>query len=109
MGKWPSILHLWCKCESKNGPELDTCKSKLPDGAFDSAGNVSAKQIMENGLVDAVDGVCPESIIVEYDKTKFTLTIESWGQLSGTDTVAEALNNLLSELDSFQEATEVLK
>jgi len=91
------------------GEALDVAKSKLPDGAFDASGNVSAKAIMDNGLVDAVDGVCPENIKVTYDDTQFTVTVESWGQLPAVVVVEQAVMTLQSALEEFVQALEVLK
>lgn len=89
--------------------DVERAKKLLPDGAFDASGKISAQAILKNNLVDAVDGVLPESIKVAYDDTTVSFTVESWGQLSGVHVVTQAVKALQDSLDDLQKALEVLK
>ena len=110
--KWSSGLAYYSYGVSvhvTDGAALEKAKKLLPEGAFNAQGKVSAESIMQHGLVDAVEGIAPENIKVTYDDTKFSVTVESWGQLPAVEVVTQAVQALQEELDDMLKATEVLK
>ncbi|HME87072.1 MAG TPA: DNA-directed RNA polymerase subunit D [Candidatus Nanoarchaeia archaeon] len=85
---------------NNNSSKLAECKDKLPPQIFDG-GKISEKKIVDLGLVDAVDGVCPDAIKVEYSDKNFIFTIESFGQISAKEIVKYATESLKGDAEDF--------
>ncbi len=103
--KW-SPGHVWFRNKAsltikQDAKLLEKFKSKYPPQIFDKSGKISAKQIEEQNLFDAVDRVCEGLIKVNYSDDTFIMDVESWGQLSINEmlkTSAEMLNAKAAEL-----------
>ena len=78
------------------------CKDDFPPQIFDKSGKID-KKLITLQLVDAVDGVCPEVVKVEYIPANFLLSVEPWGQLSVKEIVTTALDALAETFTEFDE------
>jgi DNA-directed RNA polymerase subunit D len=85
-----------------NAKLLEDNKQKYPAQIFDSKGQISEKKIQELGLVDAVAGVCPELVDVEYVENSFIMNVEGWGQLSCTEMLTTAANILAQKAKELE-------
>ncbi|MBI4451160.1 DNA-directed RNA polymerase subunit D [Candidatus Woesearchaeota archaeon] len=90
---------------NNDSPKLASCKPKLPPQIFEGD-KVSKQKIIDLNLIDAVDGVCPEVIKVEYDPSQIMLTIEPWGQLTAKEILLEAATRLQNMAEQLQAALE---
>jgi len=105
--KW-SPGHVWFRNKAaltikQNAKLLEENKNRYPPQIFDKSGKISAKQIEENDLFDAVDRICDDLIKVVYSGDTFIIDVESWGQLSISEmlqTAAEMLGAKATELSS---------
>ncbi|MBS3119843.1 DNA-directed RNA polymerase subunit D [Candidatus Woesearchaeota archaeon] len=86
---------------NNNSKEFEQFKSKYPLQVFDK-GKIDAKAIMEKGLVDAVAGINPDIVNVEYDDTAFIFYIESWGQLPVREIIIKALEIIEQKAEEFK-------
>jgi len=77
------------------------CKDQFPPQVFDKSGKID-KKLIAGPLVDAVDGVCPDVVKVEYHPTNFLLSVEPWGQLSVREMVTTALDALAERFTEFE-------
>jgi hypothetical protein len=69
----------------------------------DNNGKIDKKLIINNNLVDACDGICPEVVKIEYNPENFLFSIEPWGQLSPKEIATAAADILLESLNEFDE------
>lgn len=88
---------------NNDSPKLAECKTKFPPQVFDERGRIDKKKIVELGLVDACDGVCPEVVKVDYNKNNFLFSIEPWGQLSPAEIVGVAAEKFSESLTDFED------
>lgn len=65
-------------------------KHKYPSQVIEGD-KISKKKIEDLELYDAVDGIDPNLVIVEYDPTTYLFRIEPWGQLTAKDMLLKAL------------------
>ncbi len=103
--KWAPGL-MWFTHKAKitvksNDKLLKEFKVRYPAQIFDSKGQISEKKILELGLVDAVDGVCPELVKVEYAENSFTVNLEGWGQLSCKEMLTESAKILQDKAEEL--------
>jgi len=87
-----------------NAKLLEDFKSKYPAQIFDSKGQISEKKIQELGLVDAVEGICPELVKVAYIDNSFVMNVEGWGQLSCKEMLTTAANILGEKSTELEKA-----
>ena len=80
---------------------LETVRHKLPEQIV-SGDKILADKIVELDLIDAVEGVCPELISVTYTDG-YTLSVESWGQLSCEEMLATAAEMLAGKAKALKE------
>lgn len=87
---------------NNNHPKFAEFKSKYPPQAF-ANDKLSKERIEELDLYDAVEGINPDIVNVEYDQNAFLFYLEPWGQLSPkviVTTALDALSAQLAELES---------
>jgi DNA-directed RNA polymerase subunit D len=105
--KWNSC-HVWYtynpsfKINNKH-KDLDKYKDLYPPEIF-KKGQIEESLIIKHNLVDAVANVNNDIIKVDYSDKDFIFYIESWGQLTVKEIIAEALNvfnNKLTELNKL--------
>ena len=89
---------------NNKSPKFAEYKDKYPPQVFDKGGKISKDKIIDQNLVDAVDGVCDDVVKVEYDKSQIIFNIEPWGQLSAKEIVATAVKTLGNEFQEFDDA-----
>lgn len=111
--KWSSC-HVWYSYEPtitvNNKSDLfDKMKHMYPPQIFDKSGKIDKATILENNLVDAVEGVCEDIVKVEYNDKNIIFYIESWGQLDAKIIVQKALDIFDEYLDAFEGALKELK
>ena len=87
---------------NQNSKKLEEFKSKYPAQIFDKSGKIKKDFIVEENLVDAVDGICDDIIKVEYDPNTFLLNIESWGQLSTSEIMKQAADMLIGKCEQME-------
>jgi len=80
---------------------IEKFKEKYPAEIFDKNGKISADLIIENGLVDACDGVCNDLVKIEYNDKNFIFNIEPWGQLTPSEMLAHAATLFNEKLEEF--------
>ncbi len=85
---------------NEKSPKFNEFKDQYPPQIFHN-GKIDKNLINTPELVDACDGVCDEVIKVEYDKTSFIFTVESWGQLSVNEMISKAIDTLNNLTDEF--------
>jgi DNA-directed RNA polymerase subunit D len=105
--KW-CPAHVWYTYEPKitinnSSPQFEKFKDKYPPQAFDKSGKLSKDMIIENGVVDACDGVCDSVVKVEYNDRNFIFYIESWGQLKAKEIAVKAAEVFKEQLEEFEE------
>lgn len=102
--KW-SACHVWYNYNPKitlnKKADFDSVKDLYPPQVFNKKGEIDEKLILEQNLVDAVAHINEEIVKVEYNDTEFIFNVESWGQLSPKEIVAESINILDSKLDEL--------
>ena len=86
---------------NSSSSKLAEFKDKYPPQIFDKTGKINKNAIIDNNLVDAVDGVCDDLIKVDYNNTNFIFTIECWGQLDYKTIIEKALEVFDETLDDF--------
>ena len=67
-------------------------------------GKISKELIEELAIYDAIEGIAPEIVSIEYDQNAFLFFLEHWGQLSPKEMIKEALkriNKSLNQLSSL--------
>lgn len=111
--KWSPCL-VWYTYEpvltiNNKSEQLENIKHLYPPQIFDKAGKIDKAAILDNSLVDAVDGVCEDIIKVEYNKKNIIFHIESWGQLDCKTIVHKALELFDEQLDELENCTKELK
>ncbi|MFH1589110.1 MAG: DNA-directed RNA polymerase subunit D [archaeon] len=92
---------------NNKSPKLNDFKDKYPSKAFDKKGLLDKKNIEDNNLVDACEGVCEEILSVTYSEDTFIFTVEKWGQLECNEIIAKAaeiFNNQLTEFSKLMKA-----
>ena len=82
---------------------IEKFKDKYPQQIFDSSGKVDKKLINTPGLIDACEGIS-DLIEIKYNDKNFVFYLESFGQLSPKEIVAEAANAIKESYVEFQEA-----
>ncbi len=104
--KWsPGLAWFSRKAELKvdnKSAKLAVFKDKFPPQIFDKDGKISEKKILELDLVDAVDRVCDEVVKVTYAPREFTLTLESWGQLTPAEILGESAKILAAKVEELE-------
>jgi DNA-directed RNA polymerase subunit D len=104
--KW-SPCHVWytynhtLKINNKH-PELERYKQMYPPEIFDKKGQIQEKLILQNNLVDAVTSINEDIIKVEYNDSEHIFYVESWGQLSAKEIIAQALKIFDEKLDELK-------
>jgi len=111
--KW-SPCHVWYSYEptvtvNNKSDMFDKMKHLYPPQIFDKSGKIDKAAILENNLVDAVDGVCEEIVKVEYNDKNMIFYVESFGQLDTKIIVQKALDIFDEQLDAFEGALKELK
>ncbi|PIN81166.1 DNA-directed RNA polymerase subunit D [Candidatus Woesearchaeota archaeon CG10_big_fil_rev_8_21_14_0_10_30_7] len=84
-----------------NNNKVEDVKNKYPPQIFKN-GKVDKDLIIENNLMDAVEGISNDAIKIEYEPDQFLFFIEPWGQLTPKEMFTTALKlfkNQLEELD----------
>jgi DNA-directed RNA polymerase subunit D len=111
--KW-SPCHVWYTFEpqltiNNKSDMLEKVKELYPKQIFDKSGKIDKAAILDNNLVDAVEGVCDDVIKVTYNDTNIIFNVESWGQLDCKTVVQKAIELFDEELDTFEVAVKELK
>ncbi len=111
--KW-APAHVWYTYEPQltidnKSPMLEKVKDLYPTQIFDKAGKIDKAAILDNGLVDAVDGVCEEVIAVEHNEKNIIFHIESWGQLDCKTIIQKAIELFDEQLSTFEAGVKELK
>jgi len=106
--KWSPCL-AWYTYEpivtvNTKSPLLDKVKHLYPQQIFDKTNKIDKVAILDNNLVDAVDGVCDDVIKVDYNQNNIIFHIESWGQLDNKVIVEKAIELFDELLDEFEKA-----
>jgi len=86
---------------NNKNPEFEKFKSKYPSKAFNKNGLLDKKNILENDLVDACEGVNDGILKVEYSDKNFIFYVESWGQLDCKTIVTKAVELFTDRLTEF--------
>ncbi len=81
--------------------KLAEFRSKYPPQIFDKSGKINKDSIV-GSLIDAVDGVNDDIIKVDYDKTAFQFTVETFEQLSCSQIIEAAADIFTQKLDELQ-------
>lgn len=89
--------------------QLEKVKHLYPPQIFDKSGKIDKAAILDNGFVDAVDGVCDDVIKVEYNDKNIIFHVESWGQLDAKTIVQKAIELFDEHLDAFDASLKDLK
>lgn len=89
--------------------QLEKVKHLYSPQIFDKSGKIDKAAILDNNLVDAVDGVCDDVIKVEYNDKNIIFHVESWGQLDAKAIVQKALELFNEQLDAFDASLKDLK
>ncbi|MBI5003396.1 DNA-directed RNA polymerase subunit D [Candidatus Woesearchaeota archaeon] len=89
--------------------QLEKVKHLYPPQIFDKSGKIDKAAILDNNLVDAVDGVCDDVIKVEYNDKNIIFHVESWGQLDAKTIVQKAIELFDEQLDAFDASLKDLK
>ncbi len=110
--KWSPCL-VWYTFEptltiNPKSPLFEKVKHLYPPQIFDKSGKIDKAAILDNNLVDAVDGVCAEVIKVDYNNKNIIFHIESWGQLDCKTIVQTAVELFDEQLDTFEAALKEL-
>ncbi|MFH1590410.1 MAG: DNA-directed RNA polymerase subunit D [archaeon] len=87
--------------------DFEKNKDKYPSAVFDKSGKIDKNLIIDNDLVDAVDGICDNMVKVEYDENSFIFSMESWGSLDVKSIAVIATEVFDEQLDAFQKAIDV--
>lgn len=82
--------------------QLAEFKDKYPKQVFSKDGKIDKKLIEEKELYDAVAGINPEIVNVEYDETNIVFEIESFGQLNPKEIIQTALAKLQERFEEFE-------
>ncbi len=103
--KWSPGL-VWYSYEpiitiNQKSDQLEKNKHLYPQQIFDKSGKIDKASILDNALVDAVDGICDDVIKVEYNDKNIIFHIESWGQLDAKVIVQKAIELFDEHLDAF--------
>lgn len=110
--KWGPCL-VWHTFEptlsiNTKSPMLEKMKQLYPPQIFDKNGKIDKAAILDNNLIDAVDGVCDDVIKVEYNEKNIIVHMESWGQLDCKTIVQKAVELFDEQLDAFEAALKEL-
>lgn len=110
--KWSPCL-AWYTYEpslkiSSSSAKLAEFKDKYPPQIFDKSGKINKNAIIDNNLIDAVDGVCDDIIKVDYNNSSFIFNIESWGQLDYKTIIEKAIEVFDETLDEFVDTVKAL-
>ena len=89
--------------------QLEKFRHLYPPQIFDKSGKIDKAAILDNNLVDAVDGVCDDVIKVEYNDKNIIFHVESWGQLDAKTIVQQAIELFDEQLDAFDASLKDLK
>lgn len=111
--KW-SAGHIWYSYEptltiNPKSDQLESCKHLYPPQIFDKSGKIDKAAILDNNLVDAVDGVCDDVIKVEYNDKNIIFHVESWGQLDAKTIVQKAIELFDEHLDALDAAVKEIQ
>lgn len=111
--KWSPCL-VWYSYEpnltiNPKSEELERVRHLYPPLIFDKSGKIDKAAILDNNLVDAVDGVCDDVIKVEYNEKNIIFHIESWGQLDCKVILQKALELFDEQLDALDAEVKELK
>ena len=111
--KWTPAL-VWYSYEptltiNPKSDQLEKVKHLYPQQIFDKSGKIDKATILDNNLVDAVDGVCDDVITVEYNDKNIIFHVESWGQLDAKVIVQKAIELFDENLDAFDACLKDLK
>ena len=111
--KWTPAL-VWYSYEptltiNQKSDQLEKVKHLYPPQIFDKSGKIDKAAILDNNLVDAVDGVCDDVIKVEYNDKNIIFHVESWGQLDAKVIVQKAIELFDENLDAFDACLKDLK
>ncbi|MFA6887965.1 MAG: hypothetical protein WC254_00535 [Candidatus Woesearchaeota archaeon] len=79
-------------------------KHSYPPQIFDKSGKIDKATILDNDLVDAVDGVCDDIIKVEYNEKNIIFHIEAWGQLDCKSIVQKAVELFDEQLEDLDQS-----
>ncbi len=104
--KWSPCL-IWYSYEptltiNQKSEQLEKMRQAYPPQIFDKSGKIDKAAILDNNLIDAVDGVCDDIIKVDYNEKNIIFHIEAWGQLDCKVIVQKAVelfDEQLEELD----------
>lgn len=110
--KWsPGLVYYEYQADvtvDNSAQELDEHIHEFPASVIDN-GKISKDKILKLGLVDAVEGICPQAVAVTYDPTCIIMHVESWGQLSPSLMVQEACQYIATALDDLSQAIKKLE
>lgn len=111
--KW-SAGHVWYSYEptltiNPKSDQLESVKHLYPPQIFDKNGKIDKAAILDNNLVDAVDGVNDEVIKVEYNDKNIIFHVEAWGQLDAKTMVQKAIELFDEQLDALDGAVKELQ
>ncbi|MBI4918582.1 DNA-directed RNA polymerase subunit D [archaeon] len=86
---------------NNNSSKFEEFKERYPPQIFKND-KIDKDTIIENNLIDTVEGICDDVVKVEYEPDEFLFFIEPWGQLSPREMFTTALQlfeDQLKELD----------
>lgn len=87
---------------NNNSAKLEEFKDKYPPQIFKN-GKIDKNLIIENNLIDTVEGICDDIVKVEYENDQFLFFIEPWGQLSPKEMFTTALKIFKNQLKELEE------
>lgn len=83
--------------------KLEQFKNKYPKLAIVD-GKLDEKALLKDNLYEACEGICDELLKVDYEKNKFILYVESFGQIKPMEMITVALEKFNEKIDDFVEA-----
>lgn len=82
--------------------DFEAFKDKYPPQIFNDKGQIDVKLINTPQLVDACVGINEEIVHVEFDRTSFVFTVESYGALDAKTIVEQAMDIYGNQLKEFK-------
>jgi DNA-directed RNA polymerase subunit D len=89
---------------NQKSEQLEKMKKMYPPQIFDKNSKIDKAAILDNNLVDAVDGVCEDIIKVEYNDKNIIFHIEAWGQLDCKTIVQKAIELFDEQLEDLDQS-----
>ena len=83
--------------------KIEQFRDKYPEQVFKD-GKFDEEALLKYKLYDACEGVCDELLKIDYEKDKFILYIESFGQLDEVEMIIVALEKFNQKIGEFEKA-----